>query len=346
LPLLERKLGVHDLAYLRFYLGQAYCRLVQPSEALRHLPPARRHFQQVGDEWMAVEALDWESAALGLVEDPQAIGLAIEALERCRRLDPKPAQTEARILGHIASMHVVAHSWAQAVRYYEAAVEAAGDVKDLLFEAKMHHGLGLALHQTLNPAKARQHFNKALALYSIEADHSAIYRVENDLGWLLLEQGQLDSAEIHLLNALKGSDELHIDRRGRGFILNNLGDLCVRRGRLREAREYLAQALEAGQASGEGVVQASTHELLGMLNERQGDADGADREFAIALDILEQIGMADRLRDMHMRYAEIMEGREDIRAAAQHWRRAAELGKQAASGLRLVVLAEREEAQA
>ncbi len=346
LPLLERKLRVHDLAYLRFYLGQAYCRLVQPSEALRHLPPARRHFQQVGDEWMAVEALDWESAALGLVEDPQAIGLAIEALERCRRLDPKPAQTEARILGHIASMHVIAHSWTQAVRYYEAAVAAAGDVKDLLLEAKMHHGLGLALHQTLNPAKARQHFNRALALYSIEADRSAIYRVENDLGWLLLEQGQLDSAETHLLNALKGSDELHIDRRGRGFILNNLGDLCVRRGRLREAREYLAQALEAGQASGEGVVQASTHELLGMLDERQGDADEADREFGIALAILEQIGMSDRLRDMHMRYAEIMEGREDIRAAAQHWKRAAELGKQAASGLRLVVPPEREEAQA
>ncbi len=346
LPLLERKLGVHDLAYLRFYLGQAYCRLVQPLEALQHLPPARRHFEQAGDEWMAVEALDWESAALGLVEDPQAIGLAIEALERCRRLDPKPAQIEARILGHIASMHVVANSWAQAVRYYEAAVAAAGDVKDLLLEAKMHHGLALASQQTRSPAKARQHYNKALALYSIEADRSALYRVENDLGWLLLEEGLFESAESHLLNALKGSDELNIDRRGRGFILNNLGDLSIRTGRYREAREYLAQALEAGQSTGEGIVQASTHELLGTLGERQGDAAAADMEFEIAISILEQIDMPDRLRDLHMRYAEIMEARENTSGAARHWKRAAELGKRLASGFQIAVPAEREEAQA
>ncbi len=346
LPLLDRRLRLHDLAYLRFYLGQAYCRLVQPSEALRHLPPARRHFEHVGDEWMAVEALDWESAALGLVEDPQAIGLAIEALERCRRLDPKPAQTEARILGHIANMHVVAHSWAEAVRYYEAAVAAAGAVKDLLLEAKMHHGLALACHQTLNPARARHHFDKALALYSIEMDMSAIYRVENDLGWLLLEEGQLDSAEAHLLRALRGSDELHIDRRGRGFILNNLADLSMRKGRFREAREYLAHALQAGYATGEGIVQASTHELVGTLDERQGDTDAADREFGIALAILEQVGMLDRLRDMHMRCAEIMEAREDISAAARHWKRAAELGKQTATGLHLAQSPGREQAHA
>jgi tetratricopeptide (TPR) repeat protein len=345
LPLLERKLGIHDLAYLRFYLGQAYCRLVRPSEALLHLPAARRHFEHTGDEWMSVEALDWESAALGLLEDPQAIGLAMEALERCRRLDPKPAQTEARILGHIANLHLVAHSWAPAVRYYEAAVAAAGDVKDLLLEAKMHHGLGLVLCQTLSPAKAQQHFKRALALYSIETDASAIYRVENDMGWLLLQQGQLDSAEAHLLRALAGSDELHIDRRGRGFILNNLGDLSLRKGRHREAREYLVQALEAGQSTGEGIVQASTHELLGMLAERQGDIDAADMEFGIAIAILEQLGMPDRLRDLHMQYAEIMEGREDIRAAAQHWKLAAELGRQSTSGFDIARSRRLEEAQ-
>lgn len=346
LPLLERRLGAHDLAYLRFYLGQAYCRLVQPSEALSHLTPARRHFEHVGDEWMAVEALDWESAALGLVEDPQAIGLAIEALERCRRLDPKPAQTEARILGHVANLHVAAHSWAQAVRYYEAAVAAAGDMRDTLQVAKMHHGLALAAQHSQNPTKARQHFNKALALYAIEVDRSAIYRVENDLGWLLLEEGQLDSAEEHLLMALKGSDELHIDRRGRGFILNNLGDLSLRKGRYHEAREYLVQALEAGQSTGEGIVQASTHELLAVLAERQGDAGAADTEFETAIAILQHVGMSERLRDLHMAYAETMEARSDVRGAARHWKRAAELGRQIVSGVPADAPAEREEAQA
>lgn len=346
LPMLERRLSNQDRAFLRYYLGQAYCRLVRPEEALRHLPPARRHFEQVDDEWMAVEVLDWESAALGLLEDPQAIGLALEALERCRKLSPKPFQTEARILGHIAGLHVVGQSWTMAVRYYEAAVEAAGDLKDLLQQAKMNHGLATAYLRMLNPAKAREHFDKALALYSIEPDRTASFRVENDLGYLLLLEGQLDAAETHLLKALSGSDELQMDRRGRGFILNNLAELNLRKGRLADAREYLAQAMEVGLATGEGIVQASTHALLGTLEERQGDCQAADTKFEMALAILEQIGMPDRLRDMHMQYAEIMESRQDIRAAALHWRRAAEMGKLGASGLHVAVSSSQAQAPA
>lgn len=135
------------------------------------------------------------------MEDSDALTRATEALERCRKLDPKPPQTESRILSHIAGMYVVAHSWAQAVRHYQAAVDAASGIRDLLQLAKTHHGLGTAYQRMMQPAMARQHFDKALALYSIEADSSAVYRVENDLGYLLLREGQLESAEQHLNSA-------------------------------------------------------------------------------------------------------------------------------------------------
>ncbi|MEO8744486.1 MAG: tetratricopeptide repeat protein, partial [Candidatus Dormiibacterota bacterium] len=261
-------------------------------------------------------------------------GLALEALDRCRRIDPKPFQTEARILGHVASMYVVAESWTQAVQYYEAAVEAAGDVKDLLQQAKMQHGLAAAYQRMGNPALARQHYDRALALYSIESDPSATYRLENDLGCLLLQEGHLDSAEAHLIKALTGADERQIDRRGRGFILNSLGELSLRRGRVHEAREYLAQALDSGHATGEGLVQAVAHGLLGALEERQGNPRGADREFEVAFAIVQKLDMPDRLRDLHMEYAAVLEAREDIRAAADHWKQAAELGKSPSAGFK------------
>ena len=333
-PLLEKRCTEADAALMHFYLGQAFCRLVRPDQALEHLPVARKWFERVGDEWMAVEALDWESSALGLVEDPEALPLAAEALARCRKLDPKSPQTEARILGHIANMHIVARSWSQAVRFYQAAVEAAGDVKDLLQQAKMHHGLGMAYQRMLQPAKARQHFDKALALYSIESDLSAVYRTENDLGYLLLQEGQLDSAERHLLKALAGSDELRIDRRGRGFIVTNLGELSLRRGRLQEARAHLLQAVAAGEATGERIVLAGAHALLGKLEEQEDNPRGADREFGMAISVLEELGMADRLRDIHMEYAELLNERLDVGSAARHRKRAAELGKLAAAGLK------------
>src|SRR5260370_3731515 len=139
----------------------------------------RIEFERVGDEWMTVETLDWQSSALGLLDDSEALPLAHQALERCRQLTPKADQIEARILGHIAGMYVAAHAYVPAIRYYDAAVSPAAGVKDLLQLAKMHHGLGFAYRSHQQPATARQHFDKAITLYSTASDLTAPGRPEN-----------------------------------------------------------------------------------------------------------------------------------------------------------------------
>jgi tetratricopeptide (TPR) repeat protein len=333
LSLLEQGWSNEGAAFVRLHLGQAYCRLVQPREALEHLPLARTYFEQYGDEWSAVEALDWEASAWGLLEDARAVGLANQALERCRKFEPRPRDVESRILGHLAGMYVVARSWALAISHYEAAADAASAVKDLLQLAKMHHGLGVTCTHLEQPARARQHFEKALALYSIESDPSAVYRVENDIGQLLMEEGQLDSAEQHLLKALAGAEELHMDRRGRGFVLANLGDVNLRRGRVSEARDYLDRAAEVGRAVGERIVLADVHGLLGHLEEREGNLQAADDHFRNAIQMLAELEASNRLRDCHMDYAQLLEDRGDVGTALRHWKAAAEVGKAAALGL-------------
>jgi tetratricopeptide (TPR) repeat protein len=332
ISLLEQA-SAEDAALVRFYLGQAYCRLVRPAEALPHLTWARSEFERSADEWMAVEALDWESSALGLLDDPEALPLANKALERCRRLDPAAPQIEARILGHIAGMYVVSQSWALAIRYYKSAAEAASSVKDLLQLGKMHHGLGLAYRQMHHPATAREHYDKALALYSLESDQSAVYRVENDLGHLLLREGHLDSAERHFLKALEGSSELNMERRGRGHILISLGEVMLRRGQLAEANAYLVQSMDAGKATGERIVMAEARVLLAQVEERKGNLPLADDHFEAAIRIFEELRMPDRLRDAHMEYAELLEARSDLVGALRHWKQGAEIGRIAALGL-------------
>jgi tetratricopeptide (TPR) repeat protein len=314
-PLLTQPWGAEEMALVRFYLGQAHCRLVEPREALAWLPMARQQFELQKDERLAVEALDWEASAWGLLEDPRAFALEDEALERCRKLDPPWQELEARILGHLANMFVVTRSWSLAISYYEAAVAAASAVKDLLQLAKMHHGLGMAYRRSQKSSVARQHFDRAIALYSIESDRSAVYRVENDLGDLLLSEGHLDAAERHFLTALAGAEELHINRRGRGFILGNLGDVCLRQGRMDEARAYLNRALESGEALGERIVVADAEMLLGKLEEKLGNPRSADAHYQAAIRNLEEIEMPNRLRDCHVDYSQVLEARGDIRAA-------------------------------
>src|SRR5437660_4848420 len=224
LTLLAQRWSAEDAAVIRLSVGQAYCRMVRPEEALEHLRIARPEFERLADEWMAVEARDWESSALGVLDDPGALPLANRTLERCRRLGPSAAPIEARILGHIAGMYVMTQSWTLAIRYYEAAVEAASGLKDMVQLAKMHHGLGGAFDHLGDPMTARRHFDKALALYSMEGDQRSICRVENDLGILLLRQGHLEASKHHLMTALNGSEELSIDRRSRRHILAGLAD--------------------------------------------------------------------------------------------------------------------------
>ena len=333
LSLLEKGWTNECAAFVHLYLGQAYCRLVQPVEALKHLPGARAYFEQYGDEWSAVDALDWEASAWGLLEDARAIGLANQALERCRKYEPRPKQMEARILGHLAGMYVVARSWALAISHYEAAAEAASAVKDLLQMAKMHHGLGVTYTQLEHPTLARKHLEKALALYSIESDLSAVYRVENDIGSLLMHEGQLDSAEHHFLTALAGAEELHMDRRGRGFVLSNLGEVSLRKGRVSEAREYLERAAEVGRSVGERIVLAEVHSILGQLEERVGNLQAADDHFREAIQMLGELEAANHLRDCHMDYAQMLEDRGDVGTAMRHWKAAAEIGKAATLGI-------------
>lgn len=333
-PLLyKRSRENYDLALVRFYVGQALCRLVQPLEALVFLPLARERFELQNEEWLAVEALDWEASARGLLEDPAAVTLEGEALARCRKLEPRPRQLEARILCHLANMFIVGRSWSLAIRYYEAAVEAANTVNDLLQLAKTHHGLGMAYQRNGQPAKARQHLDKALSLYSIESDQSAVYRVENDLGDLLLREGHVEAAERHFLKALAGAEELRINRRGRGFILGNLGDVCLRQGRIDEARSYLNQALEAGQVFGERIVVADSQMLLGKLEEELGNHRAADGHYLVAIRCLEEIEMPNRLRDSHVEYAQMLEDRGDLRAAYKQLRLAVATESAGASGL-------------
>src|SRR5437660_2762346 len=169
-------------AQAELYIGQGLCRLIQPAECLPYLRSARTYFEHTGDAWLVVECLDWESSALFLLDDPEGFTMAQDALRRARELRPVPSGLVARIQSHLASMHRARQEWAQAVRCYEQAVEAAGSVKDLQLLARLYDDLADAYQKLGQSARALELIRQAISLYSIEADLSAACRAENNLG--------------------------------------------------------------------------------------------------------------------------------------------------------------------
>jgi len=319
-------------ATVHFYLGQALCRTYDHQGALAHLPLAREFFEHVADPWMVVECLDWEASAMFLAEEVGSLRVAEKALVMCQALKPLPPTTHARILGHLAWMHVDRHDWHHALRYCQASIAASSAVRDLLQLAKSYSDMGLAYQELGAPDKARAAMQKALNLYSLQADLSAVYRCENNLAELLIQEGDLEGAESHLQIALQGLEALNVSQRSKGYVLNNLGEIAFRRGDLSLARAKADQALAVANAGGETIVVGGSEILLARCAESEGRYAETALHWQVAISTFDRLQMPDRVRDCHLEFARMLKARGDLLAAANEWEIAAEMGKAISAG--------------
>ncbi len=322
--LIERGLSRADEAQVRLLAGQARVQTKRPQGALVHLRRARALFDDLGDEWMAVECMDWEAAALG--EDPASLDLAREALERCRSLDPIPVGLEARLLTRIAAKHLQRHEWEEAIESYDAALEVSRSLRDLDRMARLHDGLSDAYRQLGNLEQANRHAQRAIALHSVARDRTMLARSENNLGVLLIEQGRFDEAAGHLHRALELCADLGIEG-GRSHVVLSLAELAIARGDGDDARSFLAEARALARRQSEALTLAFAHQLAGRLSAAEGDDQACDRDYRQALKLMAETRAGERLVQCHSEYAAALEKRGDLARAAEQYRLAVEAGR-------------------
>ena len=311
-----------DAALARFYLAQAYIRLANPRPALVELTDLRRVFAAAGDRWMVVECMDWESAALYLLEDSAALGVAEAALAACRELQPSNRALEARILGRLASIYaVITHEWPKAIEYYKQAIQVAGDLKDLSRLGKMYNDLSIAYERLGDLPRARVHSQKAISIHELLQDRMSVARAENNLGMVLIRQGELEQAREHLNRSLRICEESGLEL-GKVHVLMTLAELELNGGDPGGARRHLDKARELAEKSDEKGSLAHAHQLLGQVAEASGMKAAADQEFNLAISILEHAGLTQRLVSSFAAYAKILEDRGDIGGALEQMKRA------------------------
>lgn len=327
LQVLERRLPVPVEARVQHYVGQALARLTRPDEALDHLHRAQALLEAEPDPWLAVECADWEACALYLKEDRRALSVAEAALRLCRTTEPRLPGTEARILEHIATIHVKNHTYDRAISYYEEALRTAGAVRDLPRLGRTYHGLGIAYQERGDLGRAVEFTHKALALYALEDDKALLARGENELGLLLMRQGQMERAEEVFRTALAHLEEAATER-AKSHVLISLGELQLKIGRLDAGVTTAKEAIDLAKRLDEPLALADGHHLLAQLYARAGRKQAADREFAVAIRIFQREGSQDRLAESHASYAEMLEARGDVQSANAHWKKAAKLALQ------------------
>jgi tetratricopeptide (TPR) repeat protein len=324
LQVLERTFPAGVEARVHQYVGQALACLSRPDEALEHLHRAQVLLEGEPDPWLAVECADWEACALYLKEDRRALEVAEGALRLCRTTEPRLPGTEARILEHIATIHVKNHTYDRAIAYYEEAMQTAGAVRDLPRLGRTYHGLAIAYQERGDIGRAIEFTYKALALYALEHDNALLARGENELGLLLMRQGQMERAEEVFRTALAHFEEAGTER-AKSHVLISLGELQLTTGKIDEGIAIVKEAIDLAKRLDEQLALADGHQLLAQLYERSGRRQPADEQFGIAIGLFQRQGSEDRLAESHATYAEMLEARGDSQGASAHWKKAAKL---------------------
>jgi tetratricopeptide (TPR) repeat protein len=324
--LVEQPLDPRSEAYSRYYLGRAQVGLLEAAEAAENLVRARALFQKLGDGWMAVECLDWHAWALHINAQPEALPLAMQALNECRGLAPVPILTEAQILTHVAVVHDARNEPDVAIEYYSAALVASKDLLDPSRLGDFYWELG-AVYQKLGDLDGGSSYaNKALASYRTRLERDSVASAERLLGSVLLRHGQVSDAEEHLGRSLAIFEELKDDR-GRSRALHDLADLHIATGEFADAQRFADLALTLSKSLGEDVATAAAHQLRGRIADSEGQPERSDREFETAIEILETAGAFEQLADCYAQYASILEARGSTGEAIAYWKKVVAVGR-------------------
>lgn len=305
-----------DRAWVSFYLGRALVHLTKPYAALPEVRKAKAAFETAGDQWMVVDCMDLEASALHLLDDTTALHVAEEALEACRRLAPPNPSLEARILGRIGSIHVAHHRWSKAVDYYGLAVEVAAQLKDLGRVGVMYNDLGIAYEHLGDLSRSRTYSQKAITIHELLHDRIAVARAENNLGLVLMKQGQPQQAREHLERSLDICEETGVEA-GKGHVLLSLAELDLNGNDPDGARRRTLEALRLAEKNSEGAMIAAGHELLGEIADARDQPRIADNEFATAIAIFADEDGTDRLVTCRAKYAKILERRGNTAGALE-----------------------------
>ncbi len=303
------------VAITQYQLGHALCKLGRPMEALERLKSARDLSEALGDDELIADTMDMQARALHLAEQPGALAVAEEALERYRRVSRPRPETESRLLERLGTILAGQKDFTAARRRYDEALDVAGGVRDLARIARIYHGLHLCYLAVGDLDRAIDLTLKAETLYEAEQrvnqspPNVDLPRVENDLGVLLVRTGDFSRAEQRFESALRHLEEMGVERL-RSHVLLSLGELRHKQGRYEAGVELAERAIQLAERFNERRALATGLTQLGEAQAALGRSDEAIASLKKALVVLEEAGLDERRAECLRTYERVIAQRQ------------------------------------
>jgi tetratricopeptide (TPR) repeat protein len=254
-----------------------------------------------------------------------ATALFTQALDaNARAPQPRPSLA-SRVHEWRSRCHVFLRDWVAALRDVERALELAGVAQDVEAEAHALFQASIVAERQKQWLLARCHAEQALELYRGLDNRLCTARILNNLVGIDFLLGNVEAAEASLLEAIETAAEVGSDADlAQG--VNSLAQVYLRTDRPLDARARALRAVELlehrtdfldelGNAS---LVVARSYQLEGEPDRAAGWLDRAEQAYA-------GLGSTSHLASAWMARGDLARSNGDVEAAADHFRRAADL---------------------
>ena len=205
--------------------------------------------------------------------------------------------------------------------YAEAAVALAGDSPRL--RAHWHETMGVVSWRSKQLETARDHLEKALAIYETGDDPVKVGYTHSDLGAVCRAMGKLDEAQAHYERGLDVFEENYGPNPTHAMsLLHNLATLYQYRGEHEAAMKTYERALMVKEAAlgPDNPLVASTLTSMGIVHERLGQYDEAlaMHQRALAIFTTKYEPGNYKIGYSHLLIGEVLADRGDYAGARDH----------------------------
>jgi tetratricopeptide (TPR) repeat protein len=253
-----------------------------------------------------------------------ALGLFNEALSLAERSGLPCDLLRSNILGYRSRCYRRQRDFEAAREDVERALELAESVDDPRAVARVYFNASLVAERQGHWVLARSYAERAKAQYEDLADRVNVGRLMNNLGGLNFLLGKPEEAIGHLKDAFRVALDLG-DNAEAAQAVSSLAQVHLRTGDVRTAEEQARHALELLDDRVDFLDEVGNARLvLGRALLEQGRLDEAEEAFGAADSSFAQLSSASHRAAAWVAMGDLATRRGDDRAAAHHYRNAAE----------------------
>lgn len=254
---------------VRFYLGLAKIRLNRGGEAKPLLEEALSFYEGSSDEWLTLLCLEALACAHWLIQSDQAIRIGREALNRCRRMTPRPRAIEGLLLHRLAAFYVRDFDWKSAIGVSEELLEPHQD-RSLIMLPIIYMNYALALDHAGRSAEAIERGHEALRLFADQEpqpDYWPIYQSAGTMCSLAesyMHAGLPEDARTWLEESVRLYDSIPGVTPAETLVRYAWAEWCWMEGDYDEARRWTEQGLALAKQHRYQLDIAEGHMWLGV----------------------------------------------------------------------------------